>query len=346
MMLAEDKSQKSNLFIILLHLVVWSAFVSFPILLLPTEKLEWQSLVFRHWLPLVFSALLFYFNYFYLINSYLFKSRIGIYLVINVILIIALLFGYEWIKDLANIYGSTSSPHRPFKTFFYFRVFISYLLPVGVSVAIKSTQRFLSSEIDRKNRENESLKTELNYLHYQIQPHFFFNSLNTIYALIAEAPDRAQKALHQLSKLMRYVLYETSEARVELSQEIVFLKNYIQLMQERQGHFIQVKTKFPNELNELKIAPLLFIPLVENAFKHSVVQQGEVFINIDFQLSNNTVNFVVENSFNPKDETDKSGSGIGVINLKKRLDHQYPNKYTLISNEESGVFKTQLNIQL
>ena len=346
MMIEEVKSKKSNLFIVVLHLVVWSAFVSFPILLLPTESLEWQSLIFRHWLPLLFSALLFYFNYFYLINSYLFKSRIGLYLLINVILIIGLLAGFEWIKDVANIYGAKSSAHKPFKTFFYFRVFISYLLPVGVSVAIKSTQRFLRSEIDRKNRENESLKSELDYLHYQIQPHFFFNSLNTIYALIAEAPERAQKALHQLSKLMRYVLYETAESRVDLSQEIAFLKNYIQLMQERQGHIIKVKTEFPDEINDLKIAPLLFIPLVENAFKHSVVENGEAFININFELNNGNITCVVENSFNPKNHSDKSGSGIGIINLKKRLNHQYPSKYSLNSFESNGVYKTELIIQL
>lgn len=346
MMFGEDKSKKSILFIVLLHLVVWSAFISFPILLLPNDAIEWKSLLFRHWIPLFFSALLFYFNYFYLINSYLFKSRIGIYLLINVILIIGLLAGFEWIKDVANIYGSKTSPHKPFKTFFYFRVFISYLLPVGVSVAIKSTQRFLRSEIERKNRENESLKSELDYLHYQIQPHFFFNSLNTIYALIAEAPDRAQKALHQLSKLMRYVLYETVESRVDLNQEINFLKNYILLMQERQGHIVKVKTTFQSNMNNLKIAPLLFIPLVENAFKHSVIETGEAFININFELSYEKISCVVENSYNPKNYSDKSGSGIGIINLKKRLNHQYPKKYSLNSFESKGVYKTELIIQL
>ncbi|MEX1188244.1 MAG: histidine kinase [Bacteroidia bacterium] len=346
MMFEEAKSKNSRLFIVLLHLVVWSAFISFPILLLPTEAIEWQSLLFRHWIPLLFSALLFYLNYFFLIKSYLFKSKISIYLLINVILIIALLLGFEWIKDTANIFSAKSSPHKPFKTFFYFRVFISYLLPVGVSVAIKSTHRFLSSEIERKNRENESLKSELNYLHYQIQPHFFFNSLNTIYALIAEAPDRAQKALHQLSKLMRYVLYETAESRVDLYQEIDFLKNYIQLMQERQGHILKITTEFPYEIIDSQIAPLLFIPLVENAFKHSVIEEGETYINIKIQQEKDSVTCIVVNSCNPKDYSDKSGSGIGIINLKKRLNHQYPEKYKLTSNKDNGVYTTELIIQL
>lgn len=344
----KDYSYKNSsiLFQITLHLVVWSAFVSFPILLLPSDSLNWDSLFLRHWIPLIFSALLFYTNYFYLINAYLFKSKILLFLIINVALFILLLFGFEWIKEFFTNHSFNSNPHKPYKTFFYFRVFISYLLPVGVSVAIKSTQRFLNSEIERKNSENEALKSELNYLHYQIQPHFFFNSLNTIYALITEAPERAQKALHQLSKLMRYVLYETSENRVPLTQEIAFIQNYIQLMQERQGHLIKITTDFPNNIEEIEIAPLLFIPLVENAFKHSVSSEMNTFIDLQLVISNGNLIFTIINSNNPKNINDASGSGIGIMNLQKRLNNQYPDKNSLFIESKAGIYKSVLKINI
>ncbi len=346
-MLKEYSNKRSSIFFqITLHLVVWAAFVSFPILLLPAESLNWDSLLLRHWIPLIFSALLFYVNYLYLINAFLFKSRILLFLIINVAIIILLLFGFEWIKDFFSQHPFNSSSHKPFKTFFYFRIFISYLLPVGVSVAIKSTQRFLNSEIERKNSENEALKSELNYLHYQIQPHFFFNSLNTIYALITEAPERAQKALHQLSKLMRYVLYETSENRVSLSQEIAFIQNYIQLMQERQGHIIKISADFPSNIEEIQIAPLLFIPLVENAFKHSVSSETDTFIDLKLALSNGELIFTISNSNNPKDVEDKSGSGIGIINLQKRLDNLYPQQNSLTIESKAGIYNSVLKIKL
>ena len=331
---------------ILLHLVVWSAFLSFPVLLLTSDAIDWTGLFLRHWIPLGFSALLFYVNYFLLIRLFLFRSKIALFLGINLLIILALLGSFEIIKEAILPLSNPANLHKPFKTYFYFRVFISYLLPVGVSVAIRSTQRFLRSEMDYKNKENERLKTELSYLHYQIQPHFFFNSLNTVYALIAEAPDQAQKALHQLSKLMRYVLYDSSHHTVKLSQEIDFLTNYIRLMQVRQGHIIDLETAFPNPVPELDIAPLLFIPLLENAFKHSVHPSEAARIHVKLSASNSNVIFEIRNSNHPKSGEDQSGRGIGLKNLRQRLEYHYPEKHILVHESQADEFFTQLRIHL
>jgi hypothetical protein len=330
----------------ILHLVVWAAFLSFPILLLPTETIDWQLMTLRHWIPLVLSAILFYLNYLYLIRKYLFDSKVWLFLFINLLLITALIAGFEYYKELIGANQLKNSAHKPFKLFFYFRIFISYLLPIGVSVAIRSTQRFFDSEIDRKNRENERLRSELNYLHYQVQPHFFFNSLNSVYALITEDPELAQKALHKLSKLMRYVLYDGSENKVSLEREIDFIKNYIELMQVRQGNLFKINTSFPDPLPEFAIEPLVFIPLVENAFKHSVHPGKESIIEIKLAFSETEMIFKVINSNHPKDSSDRSGSGIGLKNLEKRLNHLYPDKYTLKTSENAEFFIAQLNLNI
>lgn len=342
----KQTSNQSSIFTPILHIVVWGALLSFPVLLMPTESIDWPLMITRHWVPLMFSALLFYFNYFYLIRKFLFKSKVWIFLGINVAIIITLLFGFEWFKEISGLYSFKSGPHKPFKIFFYFRIFISYLLPLGVSVAIRSTQRFLESEIDRKNREYERLKSELHYLHYQIQPHFFFNSLNSVYALIDENPEIAKKALHRLSKLMRYVLYEGSQAKVSLNQEIDFIKNYIELMQVRQGHILNIKTTFPNPDLSIQIEPLLLIPLVENAFKHSVFPGKDSIIEIDLTVNSEKITFEVINSNHPKNAEDRSGSGIGLQNLTKRLNHLYPNKYLLNISEKDDIFIAQLTLNL
>jgi sensor histidine kinase YesM len=341
-----QSTNKTSYFTPILHFVVWGALFSFPVLLMPTESIDWSSMITRHWLPLIFSASLFYLNYFYLIRKFLFTSKVWQFLGINAAIIILLLFGFEWFKEIFDLSSIKSGPHKPFKIFFYFRIFISYLLPLGVSVAIKSTQRFLESEIERKNRENDRLRNELNYLHYQIQPHFFFNSLNSVYALINENPDQAQKALHKLSKLMRYVLYDGSQANIGIDKEIEFIKNYIELMQVRQGHSLNIKTTFPNPIPSIEIEPLLLIPLVENAFKHSVFPGKESIIDVKLTINSEQLVFEVLNSNHPKNASDRSGSGIGLQNLTKRLNHLYPNKYKLTISERDDFFIAQLTLNL
>lgn len=327
-----------------LHVVVWMAFLAFPILLSPNDEPDWKSIILRHILPLTFSAILFYSNYFYLIKKFLFESRIGIFLITNIILILLFIFMFEGLRDLIFKSEFRHDPHKPLKIFFYFRVFISYMLPIGISVAIRSTQRYLESQLHQKNRENEMLRSELQYLHYQIQPHFFFNSLNTVYSLISSDPGRAQKALHQLSKLMRYVLYDASEEKVRIEKEIEFLENYIHVMKERQGHLFHVKAEFNIHETGILIAPLLFIPLVENAFKHSMPSNGMAEINISLQQENGYLFFKVVNSLHPAESSDKSG--IGLENLRKRLDVLYPGKYELQINIDREYFIAHLKIQV
>src|SRR5699024_8583036 len=148
--------------------------------------------------------------------------------------------------------------------------FLIYLIPIAFAIAIKSGKRLTNLEVYRTEAENAKLQAELQTLKYQLQPHFFFNSLNNIYSLIETEPDKARKSMHSLSKLMRHVLQASNLSSISLKEEIDFLTKYIALMKVRLTDSTHVVTDFPKIVPDIQIAPLLFISLVENAFKHGV----------------------------------------------------------------------------
>ena len=188
----------------------------------------------------------------------------------------------------------------------------------------------------RNELEKNMVEAELNNLKSQLNPHFLFNTLNNIYSLIAFSPDRAQKAVHDLSRLLRYVLYESSQPAVSLGKEENFIRNYVELMRIRLPEHVEVKTDISIERPEAAIAPLLFISLIENAFKHGVSNSKPSFIHIKIQQEENKVICSIKNSYFPKEEgRDKSGSGIGLQNLQRRLDLLYPGTH-IFSTEQVG----------
>ena len=193
--------------------------------------------------------------------------------------------------------------------------------------------------------ENARSEAELQNLKSQLNPHFLFNTLNNIYSLIAIDPDRAQFAVHDLSRLLRHVLYEDNQKFVSLDHELNFMKSYIELMSLRLSGNVELKVDLPDDGKGVLVAPLLFITLIENAFKHGVSPTEPSFIHIRFSwLENSGICCYIENSYFPKKEIDRSGSGIGLENLKKRLDLLYPGKYDLRTEREGNEFVAQLKI--
>ena len=180
-----------------------------------------------------------------------------------------------------------------------------------------------------------------------MNPHFLFNTLNNIYSLIAINQDKAQYAVHDLSRMLRHVLYENNQHFVSVDKEFEFMKSYIELMSLRLPKSTRLEVSIPERGNRAMIAPLLFIPLIENAFKHGVSSTQESFINIKLELQeNNRLNCLVENSNYPKKDNDRSGSGIGLTNLKRRLELLYPGKYIFKAETLNDRFITELLIQL
>jgi LytS/YehU family sensor histidine kinase len=191
--------------------------------------------------------------------------------------------------------------------------------------------------------------TELKMLKSQINPHFFFNSLNSIYSLALENNPKTPEVVLQLSELMRYVLYDSSADRVDLKSEIVFLKNYVELEKSRFESSIRVEFSYNDNLPEsVKIAPLLFIPFIENAFKHCN-KGGANIPEIIIQVITSklpAVELVVENSREPNISEHKQNGGVGLENAKKRLELIYPDHHKLKVVEEENKFLINLEIDL
>ena len=333
-----DKNKKITVF---LHVLVWLVLFSMPYVLWYGQEQEINRLIAHFWIPLVLFAIIFYLNYFVLIERFLFIKKTVLFIIINVVLITLFTLLREQIEStfFQDIVRKTSRPGPPLAMFIYMQL-LSYLPPLLFAIAIKTTKRWAQTETERKQAANYKLQSELQHLHYQLQPHFFFNSLNNIYALVDISPDQAKTSIHSLSKLMRYMLYDTNMELVPLSKEIDFMKKYIDLMKLRVSDKTEVNYNFPTEETGIKIAPLLFISLIENAFKHGISASKASQIDINMTCNDKTVLFTIENDNFPKKTDDKSGSGIGIQNLEKRLQLLYSDKHnfkTLLKDERFSV---------
>ena len=191
--------------------------------------------------------------------------------------------------------------------------------------------------------KNEKAKTELLHLKSQVNPHFFFNTLNNLYGLVGTDAKKAQDLILKLSDMMRYSIYEGEKDTVSLEEEVEYLKNYIELHKMRYRKEIDIK--FINNISENhKVMPLLFIILLENAFKHGVENLREnAYVHINLKSEGNQLFFDIENNFDPTIETEHKG--IGLNNLKRRLELVYPKKHTLSFSKTNDIYKAQLKIK-
>ena len=212
------------------------------------------------------------------------------------------------------------------------------LLVLGIATAIAVVQHWQREAQLRERFEQQRVEGELALLKAQINPHFFFNTLNNIYSLTLIDGERARAALHGLSRMMRYVLYDTATGLAQLSKEIAFVQDYIALMQLRLTDRVQVTFEHPELLREALIAPMLLLPFVENAFKHGVAatQKTSIYIGVA-QPAAGQLDMVVRNSRLPNPGSDLAGSnGIGLANTRRRLDLLYPGRYTLAVTERDA----------
>lgn len=198
-----------------------------------------------------------------------------------------------------------------------------------------------------KEREAEQLSTELKFLRSQISPHFLFNVLNNMVAMARQKSDQLEPSLIRLSGLMRYMLYESDGRKVLLTQEIAYLESYIELQKMRFEEDVRITSHIQYEEDNLTIEPMLMIPFVENAFKHGVALIDEPFIRIDLKVVGKTLHFCVENKFSKDENQSKDkDSGIGLMNVKTRLQLLYPDQYKLLIHEQHEIFSINLTLPL
>ncbi len=216
-------------------------------------------------------------------------------------------------------------------------VVLSTLLVVGLGTSVAAVQRGQREAQLRQALEQEKVSTELSWLKAQINPHFFFNTLNNIYSLTLLDGARAREAIHRLSRMMRYVLYDTQHGTAQLSQEVQFLQDYIDLMQLRLTDNVRIEFTPPHPLQEAPIAPMILLTFVENAFKHGVSTVASSRIHIAMQQPTpDTLEVTVQNSiFADRPVALDENSGIGLTNTRRRLELLYPGRYTLTVTEQT-----------
>ncbi len=330
-----------------LHLLAWLLLFSLPVLLTPAEQLRPDVILRRSWLPLVFSVAVFYLNYFWLVDRLLLSRRTVLFVLVNAMLIAVLFVVVDGLRELmlATPQGRGGGPRFGWGMYVY-RTSGTHVLTIIAATALRLNRRWRETEAKRQALENERLTSELRYLHYQLQPHFFFNALNNIYALVDRAPERAKEAIHGLGKLMRYLLYDARGEQVALQSEIDFLRRFIQLMELRVPPGTKIEAVLPEVSSGLRLPPFLFIPLVENAFKHGISAQQPGTIGISMLIDQEQLTFRTRNPNRAKGTEDRSGSGIGLENLRKRLELLYPEGYTFQYGVRDDYFETELKLDL
>ena len=341
---------------IIIHIIAWGLFLSSPLMFssFTDRQISFAQYVVFVGAPLS-QIIVFYLNYFVLVNNLLFKRRVALFILSNILLVALVnLFQSFWME----IFGALLSVAKesggryggpPPMSFIILKDLLMVSFIAALSAAIKVTANLYKTENERRELEKEKSEAELLNLKNQLNPHFLFNTLNNIYSLIAINPAMAQASVHGLSNLLRYVLYDNNDEKILLSKELNFMRSYIDLMSLRIHESVKLNVRIEEPEYTVTIAPLLFMTLTENAFKHGIcsTEKSEISIDIHTEInSDSRVSVICEitNSYFPKSDTDRSGSGIGLENLRKRLSLIYPGSHTLTYGVVEEMFVARLVI--
>ena len=221
---------------------------------------------------------------------------------------------------------------------------IILILMLGANLGVKFYFKQRRDQQQLADLERQNLEQQLEYLKYQINPHFLMNTLNNIHALVDIDPERAKDTIVQLSKLLRFMLYEGSKPTVPIARELAFLDDYIQLMRLRYTDKVAINFSKPPEMPDAQVPPLLFITFVENAFKHGVSYRQDSYIDIETEIRGTKLHFECRNSRIP--ETEDQHGGVGLQNVKQRLELIYGKNFTLNINDQPDSYQVQLTIPL
>lgn len=295
-----------------------------------------------------FYAVLVYFNLYYLIPNYLTKQRSATYLALLILAALVL------------------TPLRLIVFYFKFSSFpllqqelvgnMGNFFVANILIGIGSTGGRIVTDWFRQNREkqelaNQTMQSELRFLKSQINPHFLFNTLNNLYALTLKKSDQAPEIVIKLSEMMRYMLYECNEKEVPLRKEINYLQNYLDLERLRQGRNVEISFQQEGEVRDQQIVPLLFIPFLENSFKHGLnAQITEGYVRISLIVDDRDIDFRIENSkanaLPMRPNANRPSGGIGLVNVRRRLELLYPKQHQFTISQTPDSFAVRLQLQL
>lgn len=334
------------------HFIFWSVFIfSFYLLIFGLEGFSLKNFTptrtLSTFLTIFYIAIAVYINLLVLIPYFLKRKKyisFGLLQIANIIVIIAFNIATSLIIENASI-----SQVNVFNEFIYEAILISLFISITTFLKLlRDWINFQEDAIKYKETQRQKLEAELKLLRGQINPHFLFNTLNNLYALSLDKSEKTPNLILKLSDLMRYMLYDCRDSYVLIDKEISFIKNYLELEKIRIGEKANVDMQVKGSTGLQQIAPLLFIPFIENAFKHGCNRQlNHSFIKIIFDFEKQGVlKFSIENTKEDKEYIkDKKYSGIGIENVKKRLTLLYPEKHSLKISDNQNIFKVELIIE-
>jgi hypothetical protein len=352
---------------IFFHLIGWCVYFSTPLLVLPSGfygRAEFSNFVTSQLINNLMIVAVFYLNLLILSPKLLLKKRGGIfvfYLALGLIIVLGfnLIWGKFFIKmppfepnmskmpSMPKPNPNFPPPPPPRMGFPFQQItggMMSYLFAIIVSSLIVLWQDRIKSHDTQQKITLEKVAAELAVLKLQVSPHFLFNTLNNIRWLARQKSELTEDAIVKLSQLLRYMIYQSDSDTVPLQQEIDYLHNYIDLQKMRISAKNKVTFQYKGPIERHVIEPLLFIPMVENAFKYGLHGFEETAIAIRIEVLDNMLYFSTRNPIFENNQTDESG--IGLKNVRKRLSLHYPDRYSLKITEEGNIFCVDLSIEL
>ena len=345
-----------------LHVLAWLVLIILPQLIINRYWGNQNRINWHFFSNAAVYGIIFYVNYLWLVPRYYFQDKRYKYVIFAVVVIAAGYFLNLEIAELlrnpereqaieeaiSKVMKDEKIARPPFRQMqFYYFILLGVIVTV-FSIGLKMIEQYTASERRQKELEREKLNSELAFLKNQVSPHFFFNTLNNIYSLVEINTDDARAAILKLSKLMRYLLYESEHGETSLGNEIEFMRHYIDLMELRVSKKVDIDIQLPVDHIDYKVPPLLFIPFIENAFKHGISYREKSFITVKMTTGDNRIAFICENSIggDRKEKHDENHSGIGLENVTKRLNLLFPEKHKLDIRHTPEIFTVELEIDL
>ncbi len=328
------------------HFLFWIAYFIFNVI-------RWGSYFNDYWYSLKSNLVEFplhliivYVNIYYLIPNYLLRKKYSTYIFLLILSLgvhYLIRSGLNYWLVTENIWPEAQGENQPYGFNHIIAVTLGELYVLGITSSIKFSVDFILERNKTQQLKELHYKTELQYLKAQIQPHFFFNTLNSLYALILRKSSKASEVVLKLSEFMGYIIYDANKKEVFLLQEIRYIDNYIELENIRYGELINTEVTIIGNIDTVKVTPLLFLPFIENAFKHGYKNEGVMDLKVNFEVNEETLIFTSENNYNPL-ESKKSKNGIGIKNVVRRLALLYAENYSLDINTTNETYTVTLKI--
>ena len=331
------KLWRSSWFTPTMHVLIWALLLSIPSIVFKAK--EFFGLSHAYFLvSSVFHIGIFYLNSYLLYPRLITRRRWWLYIPALIVIVQGSFYFKLFLLKLDPQFVLTDDNRRI--------IFFGIMPFIIASIIFRLISDRINLERSRKEARAEQLTSELKYLRSQVSPHFLFNTMTNLVSLARQQSPLLETSLIKLSELLRYMLYDTSREKITIDDEIEQVKNYLSLQQLRFGEGVDIRLDIKNNAGGSFIEPMLLIPFIENAFKHGIGMVQRPFIYIEIEIVEQKLFFMVSNNYNAENRSKDENSGIGLANVRNRLELLYPAKYQLLVTGENNVFKAQLNLDL